>query len=149
MSAGTGKIKQVAAFRGAPSGLAGLPPQGSDPSSIDLDLVNGVKDTRDTVGGVDTTYAKPPSTFFSGAAGEHLQKKKVEGGLTSVASTATEQTVNFFRAWLFEQDAIICIIRCAVAMSEVWCSASKDYSVVMSSSAAACKVGGSVSDMLE
>ena len=65
MSAGTGVIKQVAAFRGAASGKAGLPPQGSDPSSINLDLVNGVANPNDTVGGVDTTYSKPPSTFFS------------------------------------------------------------------------------------
>ena len=65
MSAGTGKIKQVAAFRGAASGKAGLPPQGSDPDSIDLDLVNGVP-RFDTVGGIDTTYTKPPSSFFSG-----------------------------------------------------------------------------------
>jgi hypothetical protein len=68
MNAGTGKIRQVAAFRGAPPGKAGLPPQGADPSAIDLDLVNGVKDTRDTVGGVDTSYAKPASSFF--ASGE-------------------------------------------------------------------------------
>lgn len=36
MSAGGGKPKVVAAFRGAPPGKAGLPPQGSDPSSINL-----------------------------------------------------------------------------------------------------------------
>ena len=65
MSAGTGKIKQVAAFRGAPSGKAGLPPVPTDPDSIDLDLVNGVP-RFDTVGGIDTSYAKPPSSFFSG-----------------------------------------------------------------------------------
>ena len=30
------------------------------------DLVNGVANPNDTVGGIDTTYSKPPSTFFSG-----------------------------------------------------------------------------------
>ena len=30
------------------------------------DLVNGVPNPNDTVGGIDTTYSKPPSTFFSG-----------------------------------------------------------------------------------
>jgi hypothetical protein len=65
MNAGSGIFRKVAAFRGAPPGKAGLPPQGADPSAIDLDLVNGVKDTRDTVGGVDTSYAKPASSFFA------------------------------------------------------------------------------------
>merc|ERR1719409_942955 len=74
MSAGGGKPKVVAAFRGAPPGKAGLPPQGSDPSSINLDLVNGVANPNDTVGGVDTTYSKPPSTFFSGAAARPARK---------------------------------------------------------------------------
>jgi len=65
MNAGSGIFKKVAAFRGAPPGKAGLPPVGSDPDSIDLDLVNGVP-RFDTVGGVDKTYTKPPSSFFSG-----------------------------------------------------------------------------------
>lgn len=65
MSAGTGKIRKVAAFRGAPPGKAGLPPVEADPDSIDMDLVNGVP-RFDTVGGIDKTYTKPPSSFFSG-----------------------------------------------------------------------------------
>ena len=70
MNAGTGKIKVIAPFRSAGK-RAGLPPQGADPSSIDLDLVNGVKNSRDTVGGVDTTYAKPVSSFFASAGEKH------------------------------------------------------------------------------
>ena len=62
MNAGTGKIKSVAAFRAGNKGRSLVP---TDQDSIDLDLVNGVKDRRDTVGGVDTTYAKPGSSFFS------------------------------------------------------------------------------------
>ena len=76
MSAGTGAIKQVAAFRGAASGKAGLPPQGSDPSSINLDLVNGVANPNDTVAALilPTPSRLPPSSvsfvrdyFFIGA----------------------------------------------------------------------------------
>ena len=62
MSAGTGKPKTVAAFRAGNQGRSNVP---TDPSSIDLDIVMGTKDRKDTVGGVDTTYQKPPSSFFS------------------------------------------------------------------------------------
>jgi hypothetical protein len=65
MSAGSGKIKQVAAFRGAGSGRAGKSLVPTDPASIDLDLVYGTKVVKDTVGGLDTTYQKPASSFFS------------------------------------------------------------------------------------
>ncbi len=65
MSAGSGKIKQVAAFRGAGAGRAGKSLVPTDPASIDLDLVYGTKVVKDTVGGVDTTYQKPASSFFS------------------------------------------------------------------------------------
>ena len=64
MNAGSGIFRKVAAFR---LGTGGKSAVLTDYDSIDLDLVEGTKATYDSVGGVDISYAKPASTFFSGS----------------------------------------------------------------------------------
>ena len=68
---GTGRYLDVG-IRGAPIGKAGLPPVEPDPLSIDLELVQGKR--GDDV--VDTTYRKPPSSFFSSGAAPVPAAKK-------------------------------------------------------------------------
>lgn len=84
MNAGGGKIKSVAAFRRGTGRGGGAP---VDPSSIDLDLVRGTKPVKDTVGGVDATYAKPLSSFFSfGGSVLYVWVCVICDGVTSVCT---------------------------------------------------------------